>query len=88
MPYRELTCATAERGNLLTGFSGTKSVKIAVGAYKLEGCDKVTVAAGDDLNDTNLVWIDYPALKLSMIKPPAHIGVRGAFAPIDKMQTI
>ena len=53
--------ATAERGNLLTGFSGTKSVKIAVGAYKLEGCDKVTVAAGDDLNDTNLVWIDYPA---------------------------
>ena len=44
--------------------------------------------ASDDLNDTNLVWIDYPALKLSMIKPPAHIGVREAFAPIDKMQTI
>ncbi len=53
--------ATAERGNLLTGFSGTKSVKIAVGVYKLEGCDKVTVASSDDLNNANLVWIDYPA---------------------------
>lgn len=53
--------ATAEHGNLLTGSGGTKSVKIAVGAYKLEGCDKVTVAAEDDLNNANLVWIDYPA---------------------------